>query len=137
MRDSDNLADLFQNYLDTIPPQLNYILPEDLAAALAKDSDSYFILDNRTPAAYQAAHIPGAVNIWMKDVLRPEQRARLPRDRTIVICCWVGHTASQLLPILATLGYDVVGLKYGMGTPKSSTECKLGWAELDLPTESG
>ncbi|HZI76591.1 MAG TPA: rhodanese-like domain-containing protein [Gemmatimonadales bacterium] len=137
MEDTDALICLFRDYLASIPPQLNYILPEDLAAAMAEDRDRYFILDNRTPEAYAEAHIPGAVNIWMKDLMSPGQLARLPRDRPIVVCCWVGHTASQLLPMLSALGFDAIGLKYGMGIPKSVSESKSGWAELGLPMETG
>lgn len=128
---------LFRDYFDSMSPQLNYILPQELAAAVAADPDKYFVLDNRTPDAFAAGHIPGAINIWMKDLLVPDQLERLPRDKRIVVCCWVGHTASQLLPVLAALGYDVVGLKYGMGSAKVATESRLGWAEQNLPVELG
>jgi rhodanese-related sulfurtransferase len=134
---SDALVSLFRTYLESIPPQLNYILPSDLAAAMDEDKERYFILDNRTPEAFADGHIPGAVNIWMKDLLEPDQLARLPRGKRIVVCCWVGHTASQLLPILSALGYDVIGLKYGMGEAKNSTESQLGWAQQNLPIEKG
>lgn len=124
---------MFRSYLSSIPPQLNYILPRELAAAIAEDRERYFILDNRTPDAFAAGHIPGAVNIWMKDLLEPDQLAQLPADKTIVVCCWVGHTASQLLPILSMLGYDAIGLKYGMGSAKNPDESRLGWTEQGLP----
>lgn len=130
--ETETLLRAFRKYLASIPSQLNYILPADLAT----DPDRYFILDNRTPEAYAEGHIPGSVNIWMKDLLEPDQLARLPRDKTIVVCCWVGHTASQLLPILSSLGFDAIGLKYGMGSPKDATECRLGWAEQQLPVEA-
>ncbi|WP_369392997.1 rhodanese-like domain-containing protein [Streptomyces sp. CG1] len=136
MADVDTLTRVFRDYLASMPPQLNYILPEDLAIAVREEEDKFFILDNRTPEAYAAGHIPGAVNIWMKDLLAPNNLARLPRDKKIVVCCWVGHTASQLLPILSTLGFDAIGLKYGMGTAKQSSESKLGWAEQNLPVET-
>lgn len=137
MEDDEVLLRTFRKYLASVPQHLNYILPRDLAAAMADGEDRYFILDNRTPEAYAAGHIPGSVNIWMKDVLQPAQLARLPRDKQIVVCCWVGHTASQLIPILSTLGYDVIGLKYGMGTARNASEAKLGWAEQDLPVSRG
>jgi rhodanese-related sulfurtransferase len=130
--DTETLLRVFREYLASIPPQLNYILPADLAA----NRERYFILDNRTPEAYAEGHIPGSVNIWMKDLLEPDQLARLPRDKTIAVCCWVGHTASQLLPILFSLGFDAVGLKYGMGSPKDPSECRLGWVEQEFPVQA-
>ena len=134
--DVDVLTSAFREYLSSMPQNLNYILPDDLAAALEADPDRFFVLDNRTPDAYAHGHIPGAVNIWLKDLLNPDQIGRLPRDKRIVVCCWVGHTASQLLPILSVLGYDAVGLKYGMGTAKDSSERQLGWSRLGLPLET-
>jgi rhodanese-related sulfurtransferase len=134
---TDEMVERCREFLSRIPDDLNYILPGDLAAALDRDPESVFVLDNRTPRAFAEGHIPGAVNIWIKDALQPENLAKLPRDKRIVVCCWVGHTASQLLAVLRLLGYDAVGLKYGMGTPANPAEAKAGWAELGLPVEGG
>jgi rhodanese-related sulfurtransferase len=96
-----------------------------------------FLLDNRTPKAYAEGHIPGAENIWLKEILTEEGLARLPTDRTIVVCCWVGHTASQVLTVLQLLGYDAVGLKYGMGEPAVKGERRAGWLDYGYPVEGG
>jgi rhodanese-related sulfurtransferase len=114
---------------------LNYILPEDLNRLLEQDPESIFLLDNRTPESFAAGHITGAVNIWLKDVLKPENAAKLPKDKTIVVVCWVGHTASQLLTVLQLLGYQAVGLKYGMGVPANPQERRMGWLDHDFPVE--
>lgn len=121
-----------RNYLKSIDGKLNYITPQELSKLISRGED-FFLLDNRTPEAFRAGHIKGAVNIWLKDVLDKENLDRIPRDKKIVVCCWVGHTASQLMTVLRILGFDAVGLKYGMGEPAVKGETKKGWEELQLP----
>jgi rhodanese-related sulfurtransferase len=111
--------------------------PAELHSILREDPDSVFVLDNRTSEAYRAGHIPGAVNLWLKDVLDEENVARIPTDKRIVVCCWVGHTASQLMAILRLLGFDAVGLKYGMGTARNPDEAIAGWTTCGLPVNRG
>src|SRR4051794_17504772 len=105
MDPDEELRDRLDAYLQAVPEQLNYLLPTELERLLRESPERIFVLDNRTPEAYSQGHIPGAVNIWMKDVLKEESLARIPTDALIVVCCWVGHTASQLLPILGSLGF--------------------------------
>jgi rhodanese-related sulfurtransferase len=131
------VLDACRQFLSNVPDDLNYILPLDLHRVLCGDPESLFLLDNRTPDAYAAGHIPGSVNIWLKDLLNPEQIARLPRDREIIVCCWVGHTSSQVLTILQLLGFRARGLKYGIGTPKNPNESTAGWTGLGLPLREG
>jgi len=133
---SDELLDACKCFLESIPPNLNYVTPMELYHRLLDDPRSVFLLDNRTPAAYAEGHVPGAVNIWMKELLQPENLARLPRDRQIVVICWVGHTASQVLSVLQLLGFDAIGMKYGMGEPAVAGEERAGWLDLGLPTET-
>lgn len=133
---NEQLLAACREFLRSVPSSLNYVLPQDLDETLRRDPQSVFILDNRTPEAFDEGHIPGAVNIWLKDVLEPHNLSSLPTDKTIVVCCWVGHTASQLLAILRILGFDAVGLKYGMGSAANGDEDKSGWSELGLPVET-
>jgi rhodanese-related sulfurtransferase len=127
--------DACRRFLKSIPDNLNYITAQDLYRQMQADPDSIFILDSRTPEFFNRKHIPGAVNIFLRDVLDEEYLGLLPRDKKIVVCCWVGHTASQLLTVLQLLGYDAVGLKYGMGEPGSPGDKQEGWLDLNLPIE--
>lgn len=119
--------------LATMRPDMNYVTAAQLDEMLRVRPESVFLLDNRTPDAYAAGHIEGAVNVWIQDVLGDESLALLPHDRVIVVCCWVGHTASQVVAVLRVLGYEAVGLKYGMGTPRDPTERIAGWDTCGLP----
>lgn len=132
----DILLERCRSFLKGIPQTLNYITSKDLYSMLQTNPDDVFILDNRTPEFYQKGHVPHAVNIPLRDALDEEQIAKLPKDKLIVVCCWVGHTASQLLTVLRLLGYNAVGLKYGMGEPAKIEEKREGWLDLGLPVES-
>ena len=80
-----------------------------------------FILSVRKPEDYAKGHIPGAVNIFWKDIAKAENLAKLPTDRQIVVYCYTGHTGQIATTILNLLGYDAVNLKFGM----------MGWTADD------
>ena len=134
MESQTALITALRDYINGIPEELNYVFPSDLQSLLNEGED-LFILDNRTPEFYERGHIPGAVNIPLREVLYSLDK--IPRDKRVVVCCWVGHTASQLLPALTMLGYKAVGLKYGMGEAKDEGDMRMGWKSLGLPTVSG
>lgn len=79
------------------------------------DKSNIFILDVRKPEDYRRLHIRNSVNIFWLELMKPGNLERLPRDKPIIIVCYVGHTASQILVLLKLLGYNAKVLKYGMG----------------------
>jgi rhodanese-related sulfurtransferase len=80
-----------------------------------------FILSVRSPEHYALGHIPGAVNIPWKQIANPENLAKLPTDRPIVVYCYTGHTGQIATTVLNLLGYDATNLKFGM----------MGWTADD------
>lgn len=80
-----------------------------------------FILSVRKPEDYATGHIPGAVNVPWKEITKPENLAKLPTDRQIVVYCYTGHTGQIAATVLNLLGYDAVNLKFGI----------MGWTEDD------
>jgi hypothetical protein len=66
-------------------------------------------------------HIPGAINIPWTKIADPENLAKLPADKPIVVYCYTGHTGQAAATVLGMLGYDVLNLKYGM----------MGWTAND------
>ncbi|RME80636.1 MAG: rhodanese-like domain-containing protein [Caldilineae bacterium] len=73
-----------------------------------------FILSVRAPEHYQLGHVPGAINIPWRTIAQPENLAKLPPDRPIVVYCYTGHTGQVATTILNLLGYDAVNLKFGI-----------------------
>jgi rhodanese-related sulfurtransferase len=90
-------------------------------------SNDPFILSVRKPEHYALGHIPGAINIGWKNVAEPDNLAKLPTDKPIVVYCYTGHTGQIATTVLDLLGYDATNLKFGM----------MGWTKDDsvLATE--
>jgi len=84
-------------------------------------------LDIRHPDAFKKGHIKGAKNIFWIDLLKSKNLKKLPKNKTIVLICYVGHTASQMLVALRLLGYKVLALKFGMGISPVKGVPVAGW----------
>lgn len=117
----------FCKYLHATDDGWNYVLPEDFNKM---DKSNIFILDVRKSDDYKQGHIKGAVNIFWLDLMQPKNIKKLPKDKEIVIVCYVGHTASQILVMLKLLGYKVRVLKFGMGISPNKKVKIAGWSTL-------
>ncbi len=73
-----------------------------------------FIVSVRDPKHYATGHIPGAINIFWKELADPDNLTKLPPDRPIVTYCYVGYLGAMATTALNVLGYNVVNLKYGI-----------------------
>jgi rhodanese-related sulfurtransferase len=113
--------------LKDIKDDWNYILPEDFEKQ--RKNKNFFILDIRRPEDFAKGHIPGAKNIFWLNLLDDENLKKLPKDKKIVIYCYVGHTSSQALVILKLLGYDVIALKFGLGKSPTEGVPVAGWLD--------
>lgn len=105
----------------------NYITPEELEK---KGTENFFIVDIRDKSAFKQGHIKGAKNIFWMDLLKEENLKKLPKNEKILLVCYVGHTASQMLVALALLGYKVVALKFGMGISPVEGVPVAGWTDF-------
>jgi len=99
----------------------NMISPADLHQRLQNGED-IFVLDIRREADYQAGHIETAQNIWWFDV--GKELDRLPRDKRLVVTCYSGQSAGQVIGVLSVMGYDASALTGGMNN---------GWIASSLP----
>jgi rhodanese-related sulfurtransferase len=131
----EELIKILNPFIDGVKDDWNYILPQELEQEL-KGEHHYFLLDVRRPEDFHKYHIKGAVNIFWLEILKPENLKKLPKDKRIVIICYVGHTASQALVLLRLLGYDAVVLKYGMGHASIKGVPISGWLNFSFDTES-
>jgi len=111
----------------------DYILPQELHG---KNPNDYFILDVRNPKDYKKGHIPGTtMNIFWLDLMKPENLNKLHKNKEIIIICYLGHTASQVLVLLKLLGYNARVLKFGLGiSPKKSVPV-AGWINYGYELE--
>jgi rhodanese-related sulfurtransferase len=108
----------------------NYKISEDDAKKLvdAKDANTLF-LSVRKAEDYAKGHIEGALNIPFGKGME-QQFGMLPKDKKIVVYCYTGQTAGQVVAGLRLLGYDAVSMHSGMGTPATGT---AGWLNKGFP----
>jgi rhodanese-related sulfurtransferase len=84
-----------------------------LAMINAKKSD-FVIVDVRpNPAEFGGGHIPGAIQISVQDIFKPENLKKFPKNKKIILACVTGQT--QNLPVvgLRALGYDAYTMSFG------------------------
>ncbi|MFW6084013.1 MAG: rhodanese-like domain-containing protein [Gemmatimonadota bacterium] len=91
--------------------------PADVHLDLERAPDRILVLDVRSPEAYEACHVPGAVNLPHRTI-SAKTTASIERGRTLVVYCWgPGCNAAQKgAARLAELGFRVKemigGLEY-------------------------
>jgi rhodanese-related sulfurtransferase len=125
-----------------------YELPPPLAVDVAGAADAYFsagprtldaadlfenlndgdaendpyIISLRSAVDYAKGHIPGAVNMSVKELFTLDNLATIPPDRDVVVVCYTGQTAGQATAALNMLGYEAYGLLHGMSSWTSDPE---------------
>lgn len=129
------LIKFFDDYLKQTQNDWNYITPTQLYRELKRDPDHFFLLDVRQNSDYVKGHIAGSVNVFWLNLFEKRYISYLPHDQTIVLICYLGHTASQLLTLLKLLDYDVVVLKFGMGVTPIQGVPIAGWNQFGFPIE--
>lgn len=103
-------------FLINIPADNYLVMAEDLLKRIQSGDKNFVIVDVRIPKEkkYDKGHIPGAIYINFKEIAKPENLAKLPKDKDIILYCDTGHTMSMALAVLRMLGYRAYALKWGM-----------------------
>lgn len=97
-----------EGYFDFVDANAGTILPEQIPA---EDYKKFYVLDVRDAAQFGKDHVPGAVNIEWRQVFA--QRAKLPKDKTILVYCNTSSFAAQVAMALRLDGFENVRLLYG------------------------
>jgi rhodanese-related sulfurtransferase len=113
----------------------NYITPVEYYNKYHEKKD-HMLIDLRDKESYDKFHIKNAKNIFWLDLLNDENLKKLPKNKTIFLICYLGHTSSQALVWLRLLGYkNVVSIKFGYGKSPVFGVPMAGWLDFNLPTE--
>jgi rhodanese-related sulfurtransferase len=127
---------ILRDYLQSIKNDWNYITPVDFYNDYYLKNKDYFLIDLRSEDEYKKNHIKGSKNIFWINILDEKNLKKLPKDKTIFLICYVGHTSSQVLTLLKMLGYNVKSIKFGYGLSPVKGVPVAGWLDYGLPTES-
>lgn len=111
-----------RNYFEDLPENNNLISSKELLEIVENERQGYYILDIRREEDFQRGHIEGANHTWWHDV--GDTLGELPEDQSIVVVCYTGQSAGQIVGVLKTMGYDAYSLLDGMD---------LGWEAEDYP----
>ena len=86
-------------------------------------NSAYQIVDLRSTADYAKGHIEGAINVPFGKGMQANF-SKLPKDKTLILQCYSGQTASQTMAALEVMGYEAYNLSGGMnnGWLKSGKE---------------
>lgn len=77
-------------------------------------ANDYYVLSVRNATHYAIGHIPGAANIYWKDIGDNTKLSILPNNKPILVYCYTGHTGGIATTALNAMGYDAVNLKFGI-----------------------
>ena len=127
--------EMLRNYLKSTKNDWNYITPIDFYNDYLLKKKDYYLIDLREEKEYKKGHIKGAKNIFWLNILDEKNVKKLPKDKTIFLICYVGHTSSQVMTLLKLLGYNVVSIKYGYGLSPVKGVPVAGWLDYGLPVE--
>ena len=72
------------------------------------------ILCVQQAVSYERGHIPGAIQIEPEQLFTPENLAKLPPDRRIVVYRYTGQGSAKVAAALRILGYDAYHIQWGM-----------------------
>ncbi|MBR5284520.1 MAG: rhodanese-like domain-containing protein, partial [Clostridia bacterium] len=105
-----------KTYFETAEGKNMLSLDKVLAAA---EAGTDLIIDIRDAEDYAAGHIKGAVNIPFLQVVNYVEQ--LPREQRIIVACYSGQTAGQIVGSLQLGGFNAYTLSGGMGSVKEDT----------------
>ncbi|RZS54930.1 rhodanese-like domain-containing protein [Sphaerotilus mobilis] len=101
-------AESLASYFDFIDANGGTLMAEQIPA---EDYRRLHVLDVRDASQYAVSHIPGAVNIEWRQVFA--ERARLPKDRTVLVYCNTSSFAAQVAMALRMDGMENVRVLRG------------------------
>jgi rhodanese-related sulfurtransferase len=124
----ETLPEGVKHYFDDLKKGCNNLIDcKDLYKLIGAKED-LFILDIRRKEDFEKEHIEGAIHAEWEEVGELIENDILPKDKKIIVVCYSGQTAGQIVGILKILGYNVCSLKGGMMN---------GWLKDSLPIKSG
>lgn len=116
----EDLLSALERTFDMIPEDGFIINANDLQTRIKSGEKDFVIIDTRPHIEdYEASHIPGAVYIPWREIVKEDSLKQIPRDKDVILYCSSGHLENQALIALRALGYKAYVLRWGM----------LSWAE--------
>jgi rhodanese-related sulfurtransferase len=111
----DDLAGQLQAVLAKGPDSKFWqVSAEEVQEMIAAKRTDFVVVDVRPSAdEFKEGHVPGAIQIPVQDMFKPESLKKLPKNKKVVLMCGTGQV--QNLPVLGlrALGYDAHLMAFG------------------------
>ena len=118
------IVEAVETYFEDLKKGCNNLITCEQLSELMENHKDVYILDIRASEDFENGHLDGAVNICWGAL--GDHLDEIPKDRKVVVCCYSGQSAGQVVSLMKILGYNVCSLKGGM-------TCDL----THLPIEAG
>jgi len=111
----DDIAKKLNDVLSKGPEDGHWwVSAEELSMWIKTGKTDFLVVDVRpSVVAFKKGHVPGAVHIPYNMVLAPENLAKLPKDKKLVLICNTGQLQNLPVVPLRMLGYDAATLTLG------------------------
>merc|ERR1711916_93492 len=100
-----------EKYFDDLEAFNGYLVVADDLMDWLDEEPAPYILDIREAKDFHGGHIPGSEHVEWLDVRRLIQDHLLPKDRHIVVVCYIGVSSAEIAVILRMSGYDAFSLQ--------------------------
>jgi len=101
-------TEALDTYFDFVDYNSGSIMSEQIPVG---DWKRFHVVDVRDAAQFAKEHIPGAINIEWRRVFA--ERAKLPKDKTILLYCNTGSFSAQSAMALRMAGFENVRILHG------------------------
>lgn len=91
----------------------DWVSPKEVAKSIVAGRKDFILIDVRKPDAYKAAHIKGATNIPMAELMNEGRLDKLPPGRKLIVYSANSADASAAVALLRITGRNAVGLDGG------------------------
>jgi rhodanese-related sulfurtransferase len=111
----DNLAKKMSDVLMKASEEGGWQVTADEVNMWIKTKKTDFVVLDVRPDVdeYNSGHIPSAIHIPYYAVLNPENLAKLPKDKKLVLVCATGQLQNLPVAGLRMLGYDAYTMIFG------------------------
>ena len=99
--DEEVVLEALQDYADFATYEQGIILPEQIDQMVF---DAALFIDSRDAEQFEAAHIPGAINIEWREL--PYRLDEIPESGMVIFYCNTGTNSTQSMLMTRLLGYE-------------------------------
>ena len=91
------------------------VTADEVLARIKSGKQDFVILDVRVPKdkKFDRGHLPGAMFVAAWDAAKPDNLAKLPKDKDIIVHCDTGQQQNKVVAALRMMGYRAYAMRFG------------------------